>query len=76
LSRLKQLTAKELIRFLKANGFREDRQAGSHLTLKNDEKNLTVTVPVHTGCDIGRGLLLRILRDAGLTREDLSNFRK
>ena len=75
MSRLKQLTAKELIRFLKANGFREDRQAGSHLTLKNNERNLTLIIPVHTGCDIGRGLILRILRDAGLTRKQLIDFK-
>jgi len=28
-----------------------------------------VTVPVHAGQDIGRGLLRKILRDAELTRE-------
>jgi len=29
-----------------------------------------VTVPVHTGVDIGRGLALRILRDAGFSVDD------
>jgi predicted RNA binding protein YcfA (HicA-like mRNA interferase family) len=29
-----------------------------------------VTVPVHTGVDIGRGLAIRILRDAGYSVED------
>jgi predicted RNA binding protein YcfA (HicA-like mRNA interferase family) len=31
--RLPQLTARELVRFLKSQGFVEDRQTGSHLTL-------------------------------------------
>lgn len=31
MSRLPQLTARELVRFLKAEGFVEDRQTGSHL---------------------------------------------
>ena len=30
-----QVTARDLIRFLKARGFVEDRQSGSHLTLWN-----------------------------------------
>lgn len=33
MSRMPQVTARELVRFLKVQGFVEDRQAGSHLTL-------------------------------------------
>lgn len=33
MSRMPQVTARELVRFLKAQGFGEDRQSGSHLTL-------------------------------------------
>jgi predicted RNA binding protein YcfA (HicA-like mRNA interferase family) len=51
-----QITAREILRFLKSQGFAEDReQRGSHLTLWHGEKRLSVTVPVHKGCDIGRG---------------------
>jgi predicted RNA binding protein YcfA (HicA-like mRNA interferase family) len=69
-SRLPQLKARELIRFLRAQGFIEDRQSGSHLTLWHPKRRISVTVPVHTGCDIGRGLAVRILKDAGFTVED------
>jgi len=31
---------------------------------------VTVTVPVHTGADVGRRLALRILKDAGFTVDD------
>jgi predicted RNA binding protein YcfA (HicA-like mRNA interferase family) len=55
MSRMPQVTARELVRFLKGHGFLEDRQSGSHLTLWQPERNVSVTVPVHTGCDIGRG---------------------
>jgi predicted RNA binding protein YcfA (HicA-like mRNA interferase family) len=65
-----QVTAKELLKFLKSRGFVEDRQAGSHLTLWNEERKVSVTVPIHTGCDIGRGLAIRILKDAGFTVDD------
>ncbi len=30
-----------------------------------------VTVPMHSGRDLGRGLVQRIMRDAGLTADDL-----
>ena len=70
MSRMPQVTARELIVFLKRHGFAEDRPTGSHLTLWNEESRLSVTVPVHTGCRLGRGLAVRILKDAGFTVEE------
>ena len=61
MSRMPQVTARELVQFLKAQGFVEDRQSGSHLTLWHEKRNIWVTIPIHTGCDIGRGLAIRIL---------------
>jgi len=60
--------ARELLRFLKKQGFREIRQAGSHLILEHEERGLLV-LPVHTG-DVPKGLFLRILKDAGFSLED------
>ena len=45
LSRMPQVTARELVRFLKTQGYVEDRQVGSHLTLWHEERNLSVTIP-------------------------------
>jgi predicted RNA binding protein YcfA (HicA-like mRNA interferase family) len=53
-SRMPQVTARELIRFLKSEGFEEDRQKGSHMVLIHARRNLTVTEPMHTASDIGR----------------------
>jgi predicted RNA binding protein YcfA (HicA-like mRNA interferase family) len=75
MSRMPQVTARELVRFLKAQGFVEDHQSGSHLTLWHEARNVVVTVPVHTGCDVGRGLAVRILKDAGFTPEDYLRLR-
>ncbi len=75
MSRMPQVTARELLRFLKSQGFVEDRQSGSHLTLWHAERNVSVTIPVHTGCDIGRGLSVRVLKDAGFTVEDYLRLR-
>ena len=58
------------MRFLKSQGFVEDRQAGAHLTLRHATRKITVTVPVHTGTDVGRGLAVRILKDAGFAVDD------
>lgn len=75
MARMPQVTAQELVRFLKAQGFTEDRQSGSHLTLWHKDRQITVTVPMHTGRDIGRGLAIRILKDAGFTVEDFLRLR-
>ena len=75
MSRMPQVTARELMRFLKAHGFVEERQSGSHVTLRHNDKNISLTIPLHTGCDIGRGLAIRILKDAGFTAEDYLNWR-
>jgi predicted RNA binding protein YcfA (HicA-like mRNA interferase family) len=70
MARMPQVTARELVRFLKSQGFAEQRQSGSHLTLWHAERDVTVTVPMHSGVDVGRGLALHILCDAGFSVED------
>lgn len=56
MTRLPQLTARELVRFLKSQGFVEDRQTGSPLTLWHEGRRIAATMPVHTGTDIGIAL--------------------
>jgi predicted RNA binding protein YcfA (HicA-like mRNA interferase family) len=75
MSRMPQVGARDLVRFLKAHGFVEDRKSGSHLTLRHELSRVTLTIPVHTGCDIGRGLAVRILKDAGFDIEDYLKWR-
>ncbi len=75
MSRMPQVTAQELVRFLHSQGFVDDRQTGSHLTLWHEDRAVSVTVPVHTGCDVGRGLAVRILKDAGFSVDDYLRYR-
>jgi predicted RNA binding protein YcfA (HicA-like mRNA interferase family) len=75
MARMPQVSARELVRFLKAQGFTEDRQSGSHLTLRHAISRAMVTVPMHTGTDLGRGLAVRILKDAGFTVDDYLRLR-
>ena len=62
------LSSRELIAALEKAGFESVRQKGSHLRLRHPDGRV-VTVPVHPGQDISRGLLRKILRDAELTRD-------
>lgn len=75
MARMPQVTARKLVGFLKKQGFVEDRQTGSHLTLWHEERKVSVTVPMHTGCDVGRGLAVRILKDAGFSVDDFLRLR-
>jgi predicted RNA binding protein YcfA (HicA-like mRNA interferase family) len=75
MARMPQVTAQDLVRFLKSQGFIEDRQSGSHLTLWDETRKVSVTVPVHTGCDLERGLAVKILKSAGFSVEDFLRLR-
>ena len=70
MARMPQVTARELVRFLKSHGFAEQRQSGSQLKLLHAGRGVSVTVAVHTGVGIGRGLAVPILRDAGFSVDD------
>lgn len=59
------MTAKEVIKKLKVDGWTEVRSRGSHIQLKHPNKKGLVTVPMHSG-DIPRGTLNSILKQAGL----------
>ena len=50
-------------------GFRIVRRRGSHVVLKHSDGRITV-VPVHAGEKISIGLLLKIIKDAKLTKEE------
>ena len=71
--RLPILRADELIRALERAGFRIVRQRGAHARLRHPDGRV-VTVPVHPGQDIGRGLLRKILRDARIHPEELNRL--
>lgn len=67
--KLPLVDAKTLIKILVFKGYAMVRQSGSHVQFKN-EAGMLITVPVHAGRDIGRGLLRKILRDLELTRDE------
>jgi predicted RNA binding protein YcfA (HicA-like mRNA interferase family) len=55
---------------LKRLGFEVVRRRGSHVRLRHSDGRV-VTVPLHAGRSLGRGLLRKILRDAEVTLDGL-----
>jgi predicted RNA binding protein YcfA (HicA-like mRNA interferase family) len=58
------VTAQEVIKKLRDDGWYEVKQTGSHRKFKHDEKPGIVTVSMHKG-DIPTGTLKSIYRQAG-----------
>jgi len=56
-------------------GFEIVRQRGSPLYMKHKDGRCTV-VPMHTGREIGRGLLKRIINEIDISREEFLIFCK
>lgn len=73
--KLPSVTAQGLIAALEKIDFLVVRQKGSHVRMKHEDGRV-VTIPVHAGKDIGKGLLLKILRDSELSKEDLIDLLK
>ncbi len=64
--------SKELIKILEKKGFTFSRQSGSHAIYSN-ANGVKVTVPIHGKKDLGKGLLKQIMKDAGLSTEDIAS---
>ena len=58
------VTGRDLVRLLEKHGWRLEHVRGSHHVLRKEGKHLSV--PVHAARDVGKGLLARLLREAGL----------
>jgi len=69
LPKLPVLSGSQVIKLALDKGFVVERQKGSHVILSNGSK--IVVVPVHGQKPLKKGLLLKILKDLGLSREQL-----
>ena len=69
MTRLPRIDGKTVIRALANAGFEVARIKGSHHILKHPDGRVTV-VPVHAGETIGPGLLVKIMNDCDMTREE------
>ena len=71
--RLPRITARQIIKILENKGFVLVRQSGSHKIYKNSEGQ-RVTVPFHSGKILHPKLLKSILKDAGISVEELEQM--
>jgi predicted RNA binding protein YcfA (HicA-like mRNA interferase family) len=66
---LKPQPARKVIKALSAVGFEVVRKHGSHVVMKHADGRITV-VPVHAGENISVGLLLKIMKDTKMERDE------
>jgi predicted RNA binding protein YcfA (HicA-like mRNA interferase family) len=66
---LRPVSAEKVIKALSKIGFQPVRQRGSHLFMKHPDGRSTV-IPVHSGEELGRGVLKEILNDVGMSNEE------
>jgi predicted RNA binding protein YcfA (HicA-like mRNA interferase family) len=70
LSKLPVLTGKEVAQVVEKLGFLYSHTTGSHMIFKHRDGR-RVTIPHHSGEEIGPGLLNKIIKkDLGITREE------
>jgi len=67
-SKLPVINGRDCVAALQRAGFVIRRQTGSHIIMRHDEPFIQVTVPNHR--TLKRGMLARIIKDAGLTVEE------
>ena len=65
--KLPVFSGRDLIQLLQKNGFRVIKQKGSHVSMrKNNHKTV---IPLHN--ELAKGTLLGILKQCGLTKDNL-----
>lgn len=74
MARLPRITAAELLRALRRDGWRPRNQTGSHLQLVQPMKLGRVTVARHASLILAPKTLLTTLRQASLTVEELEDL--
>ncbi|MBI3282950.1 type II toxin-antitoxin system HicA family toxin [Candidatus Curtissbacteria bacterium] len=71
MAKLPSFTPKKLIKKLKSLGFIEDHKTGSHLVMYNPKTKRRAVIAYHLK-DIPKGTLSSLLKEAGISKEELS----
>ena len=69
--KLPRITAFELLRALRRDGWQQTRQHGSHLILRHPIKPGRVTISMHSAGTVRLKTLESVMEQAGLTADDL-----
>ncbi|MEA5581455.1 type II toxin-antitoxin system HicA family toxin [Nodularia harveyana UHCC-0300] len=68
---MKALSGKELCKVVERYGWELKRITGSHHIYAKKDIEVILSIPVHSNRDLPKGTLKSILKDAGITEEDL-----
>lgn len=68
MSKLANISSREVIRALEKIGFYVDHQTGSHIIMRRDEPRATVPIPERK--EMRKGTLRKIIKQAGLTVDE------
>jgi len=68
---MKSVSGKSLCKIVERYGWILKRITGSHHIYIKEGMNVILSIPVHGNRDLPTGTLRSILKDAGLTEEDL-----
>lgn len=71
--KLPLLTPQKVITILQKKGFILERTKGSHQIFRNPETKRMVVIPFHKK-DLPKGTLLEILRQSGISKEEIENL--
>ena len=70
MSKLPVVSGRESVKALAKRGYRQDHQTGSHIILRHQSPpHRRLTIPDHK--EIAKGTLKNILRESGLTLEEI-----
>lgn len=69
------VSGKELCKIIEKLGFKKVHQVGSHARYFHSDGRKT-TIPIHDNEELGKGLLLEILKQIKITREEYEKLRK
>jgi predicted RNA binding protein YcfA (HicA-like mRNA interferase family) len=73
MNKLIQISRKELCKILEKLGFEKIYGKGSHVRFKHPDGRRTV-VPVHGSEKLGKGLIIEILKQIKLSREEFEKL--
>lgn len=73
---LHNLKPEKVVKAFERAGWMIRNQTGSHVVLKKEGNPILLTIPVHKGKPIKKGLLLAQIKKAGLTAEEFLEFNK
>ncbi len=73
--KLTPISGRELCKIVERIGFVRVHQSGSHVRYVHEDGRKT-TIPVHGNEELGKGLLLEILKQIKIDREEFQRLRR